>query len=280
MGLLSKITQSAAVNVQARTPVTAVTSETDVPGTSSTPSTHTIHTARGSIRASKVIYTTNAYTSALLPEYAANIVPCRGICTHITTPPAPDGKNRAPFLPYSYILGTQDGKGSSYLISRPDGSIIVGGAMYTFKSQLEKWYDVVDDSTLIEPTKDYYHGYMQRTFRGWEDSGAYVKEVWSGSRCLSSNRFDFYQADICAVMGYSYDSAPHVGAIPGKPGQYICAAFNGHGMPVVFLSAKGVAEMVHSGKRFEEVGLPRIFKSTTERIDRARNGPEGGDILD
>jgi hypothetical protein len=45
---------------------------------------------------------------------------------------------------------------------------------------------VVDDSTLIEPTKDYYNDFMQRTFRGWEDSGAHVKEIWTGNEYSSS----------------------------------------------------------------------------------------------
>lgn len=80
-------------------------------------------------------------------------------------------------------------------------------------------------------------------------------------------------------MGYSYDSNPHVGEIPGKPGQYICAGFNGHGMPVIFLAAKGLAEMVQTGKEFEQVNLPRIFKSTEKRLKGAQAGPEGGDIL-
>jgi hypothetical protein len=107
-------------------------------------------------------------------------VPCRGICCHISVP---EGKD-APFLPYSYILRTADGKGVSYLTVRPDGSIIVGGAQYTFFDQREQWYNVVDDSTLSEPTKNYYDDYMQRTFSGWEDTGAYVKEIWTGSKYL------------------------------------------------------------------------------------------------
>lgn len=80
-------------------------------------------------------------------------------------------------------------------------------------------------------------------------------------------------------MGYSYDSNPHVGEIPKKPGQYICAGFNGHGMPVIFLAAKGLVEMIQTGKRFEQVNLPRIFKSTEKRLQGAQTGPEGGDIL-
>lgn len=80
-------------------------------------------------------------------------------------------------------------------------------------------------------------------------------------------------------MGYSYDSNPHVGEVPGKPGQYICAGFNGHGMPVIFLAARGLAEMMQTGADFEQPNLPRIFKTTAERLQAARDGPEGGDIL-
>ncbi|PLB43209.1 FAD dependent oxidoreductase [Aspergillus steynii IBT 23096] len=248
LGLLSKIADSPAINVQTHTPVTSV--ESDEAG-------HVVNTPRGSIRATKVVYTSNAYTAGLLPEYSASIIPCRGICCHIAVP---EGKE-APFLPYSYILNTADGGFDSYLISRPDGSIVVGGAGYTFQHDKKEWYNMVDDSTLIKPTKDYYNDYMQRTFKGWEESGAYVKEIWTG------------------IMGYSADSSPHVGEVPGRTGQYICAGFNGHGMPVVLLSAKRLAEMIQSGKSYEEVHLPRVFKTTAERLQKAQDGPEGGDIL-
>ncbi|KAK1145753.1 hypothetical protein N8T08_003991 [Aspergillus melleus] len=248
LGLLSKIADSPAINVQAHTPVTSVEPEG---------SGHVVRTPRGSIRASKVVYTSNAYTAGLLPEYSASIIPCRGICCHIALP---EGKE-APFLPYSYVLNTADGAFDSYLTTRPDGSIVVGGAGHTFQRDKREWYNMIDDSTLIEPTKYYYNDYMQRTFRGWQDSGAYVKEIWTG------------------IMGYSTDSCPHVGEVPGRQGQYICAGFNGHGMPVVLLSAKRLAEIIQTGKSYEEVRLPRLFKTTAERLQKAREGPEGGDIL-
>ena len=73
-----------------------------------------------------------------------------------------------------------------YLIPRTDGSVIVGGGRGTYYPILESWYDNVDDSTLIESAKKYFDGYMQRTFRGWEDSGAAVDKIWTGSKCLSS----------------------------------------------------------------------------------------------
>ena len=81
-------------------------------------------------------------------------------------------------------------------------------------------------------------------------------------------------------MGYSSDSSAHIGHVPDKPGQLIIAGFNGHGMPVIWLAAKGLAEMIRSGKSYEEVGLPRLMKTSLSRIEKAKNGPEGGDILD
>ncbi|KAL4936037.1 hypothetical protein BDV06DRAFT_216980 [Aspergillus oleicola] len=248
LGLLSKIKDSPLINVQTSTPVTSVTTADGL---------HSIHTPRGIITAPKVVYATNAYTSGLLPRYTANIIPCRGICCHITVP----SDKEAPFLPYSYLIRNASGTGQSYLITRPDGSVIVGGAQYSFADDRKQWYNVIDDSTLIEPAKNYYDDFMQRTFRGWDGSGAHVKEIWTG------------------IMGYAYDSAPHVGEIPGLPGRFISAGYDGHGMPVIFLAMKGLADMLLNGKTFEETGLPRVFKSTAERLQRAAEGPEGGDIF-
>lgn len=171
--------------------------------------------------------------------------------------------NTAPLVNNSYIVRTPESDGSvlSYLIPRADGGIIVGGASQIFKPHKDQWYDNTDDNVLIDAAMDYYDNYMQRTFRGWENSGAKVKDIWTG------------------VMGYSYDSNPHVGDIPDKPDQMIIAGFNGHGMPVIWLAAAGLAKMINEGKPFEESGMPRIFRTTKGRIEKAQNGPEGGDIL-
>lgn len=72
-------------------------------------------------------------------------------------------------------------------------------------------------------------------------------------------------------MGYTTDSLPHVGQVPAKPGQFIVARFNGHGMPQVFLSAKGVAQIIMTRVEFEQTGVPRIFKTTQERLDSEDN---------
>ncbi|KAE8336963.1 hypothetical protein BDV24DRAFT_140888 [Aspergillus arachidicola] len=94
---------------------------------------------------------------------------------------------------------------------------------------------------------------MQRHFHGWEDTGAYTDRVWTG------------------VMGYSTDSLPHVGHIPNKPCQLVIAGFNGHGMPQVFLSAQAIAQMIIRGATYEETTLPRLFKTTPERLSSQEN---------
>jgi glycine/D-amino acid oxidase-like deaminating enzyme len=72
-------------------------------------------------------------------------------------------------------------------------------------------------------------------------------------------------------MGYSSDRLPRVGAIPDRPGVFIMAGFTGHGMPQIFLTAKGLAEIVQQGVTFDRSGIPRLFKETKERLDSKKN---------
>lgn len=246
--LTASILETGLVNLQAHTPVTSVSRQPS--------GSFIVTTPRGTTVARKVVYANNAYISGLLPQYREAIVPCKGLCTHISVPEG----TRAPLLNNSYIVREEDNV-VSYLIPRADGSIVVGGANLRYHPVLSSWYDNVDDSVLIEEVKNHYEGYMQRHFNGWEDSGAQVDKVWTG------------------VMGYSWDSQPHIGAVPGGDGQFVLAGFNGHGMPQAFLSALGVAKMVQNGIGFEDTGVPRLFETTKERLETARNGPIGGDIL-
>lgn len=73
--------------------------------------------------------------------------------------------------------------------------------------------------------------------------------------------------DVLVVMGYSSDGFPFIGNLPGKPGQYLCAGFSGHGMPQVFLSAKAIASMIVEGVKLENTDLPRLYRLTKERLD-------------
>ncbi|CAG8075824.1 unnamed protein product [Penicillium salamii] len=248
MHLIKKVL-TLGVNLQTHTPVESITRDTQ--------GGYILDTPRGRIHADNVIHANNAYVSGLLPEYGKNIIPCKGICSRITVPEG----TTAPLLNNSYINRTEDNT-LSYFIPRADGSIIVGGAAKLFRSHEEQWYDNVNDGVLIDSAKDYYNGYMQRTYRGWEDTGAKVDKIWTG------------------VMGYSFDSNPHIGHVPEKDGQFILAGFNGHGMPVIWLAAQELAKMVSNGVPFEKTSMPRLFQTSQFRIDRAQAGKvEDGDIL-
>lgn len=76
-------------------------------------------------------------------------------------------------------------------------------------------------------------------------------------------------------MGYSSDRLPQVGTVPDRPSIFIMAGFTGHVMPQIFLTARGLVNLVHYEKRFDASGIPRLFKETKERLKREQN-----DVLD
>lgn len=157
------------VNLQTKTPVVSISPErTCVDGFK-----WAVNTKRGSIQCSAVIHATNAYASALLPELEGKIVPVKGMVARLVPT---DG----PRLAESYMMRFSDYE-YDYLIPRPDGSIVVGGARRDFYKDLGKWFNVSDDANLIEGAKQYFDGYMQRHFRGWEGCDVRTERVWTGS---------------------------------------------------------------------------------------------------
>ncbi|KAI1628937.1 FAD dependent oxidoreductase [Exophiala viscosa] len=209
-----------------------------------------VKTARGDVRAKKVVVAANAYTSSLLPEFAEKITPARGVACRIAVPEAGE---QPPTLNNSYSIryGPQE---YDYLISRTDGSIVVGGAKQAVLLDDKYWRDNVDDSSLIPGAEKYFEGYMQRLFHGWEDSGAKVTDIWTG------------------VMGYSADLMPWVGEVPGREGVFVVAGFTGHGMPRILGCSRAVAGLV-SGKvkGVGEMDVPKPYHITEKRFRENRN---------
>ena len=37
-------------------------------------------------------------------------------------------------------------------------------------------------------------------------------------------------------------------------------------MPLIFLAAKGIADMIKNGKTYEQTGLPRVYRTGQERL--------------
>jgi glycine/D-amino acid oxidase-like deaminating enzyme len=170
--LFTHLLERGGLRAYAHTPVTRVLPRQDAEGF------WTVVTNRGHIKARKIIFCTNGYTASVLPQYTNKIVPVRGVCSHITTPKGVG----SPHLPNTYSLRF-GGANYDYLIPRPDGSIVVGGARQTFLHDKESWYDSVkDNERALSASEQYFDGYMQRHFRGWENSGAVTERVWTGSK--------------------------------------------------------------------------------------------------
>lgn len=171
--LLEKVV-SQGVNLHTHTPVSKITKLNSPNSTNP----WKVETERGSIAAGIVVMATNAYTSTLIPQYQGKIVPVRGTCCRISVPPG--NGTPASRLTKTYTL-RWGGWDYDYLIPRGDGSIVVGGARSAFIHDLNNWYNVSDDSRVLEPAVRYFDGYMQRNFVGWEESHAYTDRVWTGS---------------------------------------------------------------------------------------------------
>jgi hypothetical protein len=91
-----------------------------------------------------------------------------------------------------------------YLIARPDGSMIIGGARSRYVQDLKEWYNNTDDASLIEPAAGHFDGYMQKYFTGWGDTGAYTDRVWTGSKYPgpSKHYIERHPSDSCSYGIY------------------------------------------------------------------------------
>ena len=81
------------LNLQTNTPVLSVSPFGD--------GNWIVETGRGSVKAAKVVFATNAYTSALLPEFAGKIVPSRSQCSAVVPTRAYSGGG---LLTHTYSL--------------------------------------------------------------------------------------------------------------------------------------------------------------------------------
>jgi glycine/D-amino acid oxidase-like deaminating enzyme len=226
------------LNVQMHTPVLSLADNAEG---------NVLETTRGRVRADKVVLATNAWTAGLLPQFKEAIIPIRGMASH-HSPAVPIH----PHLANTYNI-VYAGKGADYLNPRPDGGIVVGGGAWMFSSDRSAWYNNFDDSyPFSEKVQEYWSGYMQKNFLGWEDSKAVADAVWVG------------------IMGRTPDGQPHVGRVPGSQSKWLMAGFNGGGMSIICTAAQAVAAMVRTDVGFDEVagefGLLEGFKPSADRL--------------
>ncbi|KAJ5272350.1 hypothetical protein N7478_007475 [Penicillium angulare] len=210
-------------------------------------------TSRGSINARKTIFATNAYTAALLPQFEGVITPFKGQNSHLS--PIPSFHPTKP-LDYTYNLHFNS-KYADYLNPRPDNGIILGGGKWTYEDKLDRaeWWNTTDDTNLInDASTEHFDLVMETHFQGWEEAKAQHDSVWTG------------------IMGQTPDSFPHIGRVPGSENQWLLAGFNGAGMTMICTASRGIARMVLDERDYDETGLPKVFKSTFERLGVKNSG--------
>jgi len=172
--LMSKIVDR--VNLQTHTMVKFVSEKKDADGF------YAIHTARGTMRARKVVFASNAYTAGLLPFMESVITPYRGTASraeHQQKTCVDKMQKRV----YTYNI-YKDPDHVDYLNHRLDGSTIIGGANLTYEEDVSAWLGIVDDSTQIKEPRPqlYFEGRMERYYQDWADSGATISKIWTGSK--------------------------------------------------------------------------------------------------
>ena len=147
----------------------------------------------GRVRADRVLVATNARASDLVPHLAGVVRPVRA--QMLATAPV------APFLPapvYSH-------DGFYYARQTSEGHVLVGGARH-----LHEAAEVGHGDATTEALQADLEGYLAEHLPG--AVGAPVVRRWAGT------------------MGFSPDSLPLLGDVPGVPGAAYAAGFTGHGM--------------------------------------------------
>lgn len=177
-----------------------------------------VNTPRGSILTPTVVFATNGYTSLVAPEFSDLIRPWRAQAVSLQAPPAgPDA-----FPPIGPTMSLRYHLHRFYSVAqRPDQSIILcttGQWKGASEKDIADTWDTMDDSTpnvlraqeAMEAFASIIPGAGYKVGDFKEGEGGY-DTTWTG------------------IIGMTPDSAPLVGPIPDKEGQYMVAGFNGHG---------------------------------------------------
>lgn len=255
---------AAAFNLQTNTPVKHL---------QQCGSSWTVHTERGEIHARDVLLASNAYTSYLLPKMTGLILPVRGQVCALEPPPL------AVQLPHSYVW--IKGADHQYLIQRgpEDTQVEEGGRVpHSVDKSL-----VFGGERLAAPGEeegisrdDEVNPIISRALhRGLNDAVKLLPEDEPQEEAEALRA----TYEWTGIMGYSGDSSPWVGRVPGTlvsgPNAdtdtdrlWISAGYTGHGMPVAARCGIAVAETI-LGKE-SSVQLPKQWVPSEERVERAR----------
>ena len=189
-----------------------------------------VQTSAGALQARAVIHASNGWARRLLPELHNVLVPVIGQV--LATAPAA----------HMWDFGLVANDGYEYWRQLPDGRIVLGGMRWRSATMGR---DCDDDTQLDAETSAALRAFLPAHFDAL--AALAVEYEWSG------------------VMCYTPDAQPLVGALPGRPGEYIAAGYTGHGMPLAFMAGCCVAELALGAPPTITANAfsPKRFDSTT-----------------
>jgi len=162
-------------------------------------------TDRGSVHACHVVVAADGALPALVPEYAGRV---RSRRLHmVATEPVPAALEKLVYARWGY----------EYLHQTPDGRMLAGGF-----SDLDGDGSYTDSDNGDPAIWERVERYLR------EDLGinAGVSHRWVG------------------VVGYSDDSLPYVGEVPGRPRLYVSGGYSGHGNVPGFMCGRDLADTI------------------------------------
>lgn len=181
----------------------------------------TLRTARGRVRAERVVMAGNAYLRGVLPEIEGKSMPCG--TQIIATEPLGAARARS-LLPRGKAVEDGNYLLDYYRLTRDNRLLYGGGVNYGGE-------DPADITAVIRPK-------MLQTFPQLAD--VKVDHAWSGTFLMTLNRL------------------PQFGVINGNV--YYAQGYSGHGVTCTHLAGRLIAEVMHGqGVRFDAfAGIPHL----------------------
>jgi glycine/D-amino acid oxidase-like deaminating enzyme len=164
-----------------------------------------VTTESGSVTARSVVVAADGALPALVPEYAGRV---RSRRLHmVATEPLPPTLDPMVYARWGF----------EYLQQRPDGRILAGG--FSDVDGDGSYTDSDAGSPLI-----------------WDRVESYLREEL-GAEAAISHRW-------AGVVGYSDDSLPYVGEVPGRRGLYVSGGYSGVGNVPGFMCGRDIADTI------------------------------------
>jgi gamma-glutamylputrescine oxidase len=175
------------------------------------PRVRVVTRGRRALLAHAVLVCTNAWAGELLPELRGAVQP---VLNHVVA--------TAPLEQRLWQLGFTAEDDCYYGLQRADGRVIFGGWAGDQPGAAG-----LRDPALRRAGEEAVRRYLRGAFPALEDVP--FEREWTG------------------VIAETPDGLPLLGALPLRAGVWVCAAFNGHGMPVCFACGQEAAALALAG---------------------------------